>query len=199
MVIEKNEINIDVRNLACPEPVVRVKNALSSEKVSTVTVTTNEMLSVENIKRFAQKMGYSFELKEEGDGDYLLTISKVESQTTNTKNNDEDIVIFISSDKIGEGADELGELLMSTLFKTIEDISIKPSKFIFMNTGVKLTSVNKDTVKSLKKIEESGIEIINCGTCLDFYEIKDKLKIGRVSNFFEILEILTGADRVISL
>lgn len=196
----ENEVKLDVRGLACPEPVVRVKNILSSEDIERVRVRTNEEVTVENIQRFARKMGYEFETKQLTDVDeYEVVVTKSERELDMEQEHKEDIVVFITSDLLGSGDRELGDLLMKTFFKTIDDISTTPAKMVFMNSGVRLTTENEETIKYITEIEEMGVEIINCGTCLDYYQLRDELKVGYISNFYEISEVLFNANRVISL
>jgi selenium metabolism protein YedF len=94
--------------------------------------------------------------------------------------------LFVSSDKIGSGADELGELLMRGFIKTLLEAKSLPRRIIFMNSGVRLAVEGSPSVESLRDLASRGVEVLACGTCLDYYSLKDKLAVGRVSNMFEI-------------
>jgi selenium metabolism protein YedF len=106
--------------------------------------------------------------------------------------------VFISCDKIGSGDDELGSLLMRGFLRTISESGERPARIILMNGGVKLAIEGAVTAPSLKAIADAGTEVLACGTCLDFYKVKDKLAVGRVSNMLEISELLL-AGRTLSI
>lgn len=108
-------------------------------------------------------------------------------------------VIFVNSDKIGHGDEKLGEVLIKTLFYTLTETDTKPETIIFMNNGVKLPVENLEVIEHLKKLEESGVKLLICGTCLDYFKIKDKVKVGIVSNMYEIVENFLSAEKVITL
>jgi selenium metabolism protein YedF len=72
-------------------------------------------------------------------------------------------------------------------------------QMIFMNSGVFLTTEGSDVLESLKTMEESGVEILSCGTCLDYYGLKDKLAVGEVTNMYTAVELLTSAAKAVTL
>ena len=81
--------------------------------------------------------------------------------------------------------------------KTLLDLKPIPSRLIFINSGVRLTTEGSEVLESLKALSEKGVEILSCGTCLDFYHLKEKLKVRVVSNMFDIAQSLMEADRLI--
>lgn len=97
---------------------------------------------------------------------------------------------FIRSEFLGSGADELGRVLMRNFLYTVANHSEVPGGLIFINSGVKLPSVVEEVGESLGQLAEKGVEILACGTCLDYYDLKDQLKYGRVSNIHEIVDRL---------
>lgn len=112
---------------------------------------------------------------------------------------DNDKVIFAASDSIGRGDDELGAVLARAFFNTLCDEEILPATILFMNAGVKLACEGSAVLDSLKKLESLGIEMLSCGTCLDYYGIKDKLIAGSVSNMYEIQGRLLKAKDAVTL
>jgi selenium metabolism protein YedF len=108
-----------------------------------------------------------------------------------------EVVLFVTSDLLGAGDPELGRVLMRAFLKTIGDVDPRPGKAIFANSGVRLTTEGSDLVDDLRRLDESGVEVLSCGTCLDFYGLVEKLRVGRASNMFEIASSLVGADRVV--
>ncbi|MFA5033120.1 MAG: sulfurtransferase-like selenium metabolism protein YedF [bacterium] len=195
---------IDASGLACPQPVILTKKALEGITDGAIEVIVDNKPASENVSRFAKNSGCKVELKE-AQGVYSIKITKgVDSKVSEEKiacNGKEDgrIVVFISSDAVGRGDDELGKILMKAFFPTLKELSPKPYRIIFMNNGVKLVTEGSSHLENLSELEKMGIEILVCGTCLDFFHLKDKLEVGRVSNFFEISETFLKADKVISL
>lgn len=107
-------------------------------------------------------------------------------------------VILVNSDQIGADP-ELGALLMSAFLNTLPQITDKPGKIIFLNTGVNLTTHGSPVLDALGELAQSGVEILSCGTCLDFLEKKDRLKVGKITNMYDTAETLTGPLKVVSL
>jgi selenium metabolism protein YedF len=106
-------------------------------------------------------------------------------------------VIVISGNKMGRGNDELGTVLIKAFLHTVVGQAQKPDVMIFYNTGVKLTVQGSDVLEDLKQLESEGIQILVCGTCLNYFEIKDKLAAGVVSNIYDIVEIMSSAGRLL--
>lgn len=106
-------------------------------------------------------------------------------------------VVLVASDELGRGSPELGRVLIRSLIKTLSNTERKPERMIFVNGGVRLTADGSDLIDDLKAMEESGVELLSCGTCLDYFDLKEKLRAGRASNMQEIVETLTDADRVL--
>ena len=106
-------------------------------------------------------------------------------------------VAAIGSDRMGEGSDELGHILMKSFLFAVTQLDTLPDKMLFYNGGAKLTVEGSECLADLKALEEQGVEIMTCGTCLDFYGLKDKLAVGSVTNMYSIAETLQGAMSVI--
>lgn len=107
-------------------------------------------------------------------------------------------VIVISENKMGRGSDELGTVLMKAFLHTVAGQVKKPDVIIFYNTGVKLTVQGSDVLDDLKQLESEGVQILVCGTCLNYFEIKDKLDAGIVSNMYDIVETMSSAGRLLT-
>jgi len=107
-------------------------------------------------------------------------------------------VVNITSDKMGRGDDDLGGILMQSFVNTLIKLDPIPSKIIFYNSAVTLCIESSPVVDSLKELENKGVELLICGTCADFFDIKDKIGAGTISNMYTILETLNSADRVIT-
>ena len=115
------------------------------------------------------------------------------------KSDTENVVISISNDLMGNGDEELGRVLINGFIYSLTEVEPYPRSIIFFNNGVKLTCEGSKALQNLIHLEQAGVEIISCGTCLDYFELKDKLKVGQISNMYTITETLKNADRVINI
>jgi selenium metabolism protein YedF len=190
-------IELDVRGLTCPEPVLRTRKALDSIDRGTVNVLTDDAACRDNVLRFAQNAGYQANSTTREDSTHLVRIVKTGPDAT--KPGDTGTAVFITSDRIGHGADELGQLLMGLFLRTLSEVPTRPARLILANAGVKLAVEGSTALDHLHNIERIGVKIGVCGTCLDFYGLKDKLRAGAVSNLYEVTEQLLAASKVISL
>jgi len=109
-------------------------------------------------------------------------------------------VILITSDQMGTGDRKLGQILMQAFLNTVWDIGLKPAKIIFINAGVMLTTAEDSSIlETLRLLEKKGIQIFSCGTCLEYYHLKDKLRVGSATNMHDIVNSLFSASRIIQL
>lgn len=188
--------NIDARGLQCPQPVIMTKKALEEIASGEVIIIVDNVTARENISRFAANMNYQHEV-EDKEGCYYIKINKTEA--TDNQNGNNDFVIVITSDKLGVGEDNLGQLLMKTYTYTLTETKPYPKAVIFINSGVKLAVEGSEALENIQKLAELNIEIISCGTCLDYYDIKDKLKAGIIGNMYTIVEYMNNAAKVINI
>lgn len=107
-------------------------------------------------------------------------------------------VIYINSERMGCGDDELGSMLMGTFLSTLGDFVKEISHVLLVNSGVNLVCNGSDKVGMMVMLENAGVEILSCGTCINHFNLKDKVKAGKVSNMFTILQVLTTADTCIT-
>lgn len=201
---------IDNRGQACPQPVINTKRALDAMTSGSVVSIVDNTAAKENVSRLAKTLGCECQI-EEKDGLYYLTITKNASQIMNEAQTDNVVqatviapssttTILVKSNLLGVGAEELGQILMKSFFYTLtQDEQSLPTTVIFLNTGVRLTSEGSQVLAHLQDLAAKGTEILSCGTCLDFYGLKEKLAVGRISNMYEINEKLKSAGKVITL
>jgi selenium metabolism protein YedF len=191
---------IDCRGLTCPRPVIMTKQALDQLKEGEMIVIVDNVSSCNNVERFVQSQGCPVDIKREGQ-DFHLRIQKTGSKDKEkvTPRNEETkrVVVYINSHLLGGGDEILGSFLMKSFLKTLLELETKPSRLILVNSGVQLGAENSKVLESLQSLWEKGVEIVYCGTCIDFYELKGKMKVGVVSNMYDILQSMLEADRVI--
>ncbi len=199
---------LDCRGLNCPEPVLKTKTALSDNPGDDLTVFVDNETARENVMRFMRSRNRL--VKWEKTADYFTVNSSVKSLTELESEADNSVptseklakiepVLFISSDQLGKGSSELGHLLMRNFIYTLTKSERFPQAIILMNSAVKLSINGSPALESLLELQKSGIPILVCGTCLDYYQLKDQQQAGQVSNMYDIADILMAADSVINL
>jgi len=187
---------VDARGLPCPQPVVKTKKALQEIEKGTITVLVDRPEASENVQRFARSRGCQVKVTEK-DGVFHLDVTKGQLAQAEAKKSS--VVVFITSDRLGTGDDRLGEILMKAFLNTIWDNEPKPAKLMFINDGVRLTAEGSEVLDTLKLLEKDGVEIFSCGTCLEYYKLKDDLRVGKVTNMYETVHSLMDAGKVIKI
>jgi selenium metabolism protein YedF len=188
---------VDARGLACPVPVVKAKKAIEAARPGDrVTVLVDGEAPRDNVSRMARAAGCGVEVQPDGTG-YRLQIVVTAAPTPAAGAAAPRVVVYVNSDKLGHGDETLGGILMKAFLQTLKDVSPRPEKAIFVNSGVFLTTEGSPLIPALQALEASGVGVHSCGTCLDYYKRLDKVKVGVVSNMYEIVTLLAGADRVI--
>lgn len=201
-------VNVDAKGLACPMPVIKTKNALEQIESGIVEVVVSDNVPKENVLKFARSVNCKAEIIKEEKDEIVIRISK--ENGTKFDIADEDItcdveipkgkeVIAIMSNRIGSGNDELGAVLIKGFLFTLTESKPLPKSVLFLNGGVELTTKNEATVEHIKKLEDLGVEILSCGTCLDYYGLKEELKVGTVTNMYTIVEEMKAASKVITI
>jgi len=190
--------------MSCPQPVLETKKALEKSGPEGVLVLVDNPGSKENVRRFGESQGYQVDITEE-KGAFRLRLKKAgaakkEPMPEVKKVTGEiDLVVFIESDSIGRGSEELGRILMRSFLHTLGEGEIKPAKIIMVNSGVKLACEGSEVLEDLHHLSRQGTDILSCGTCLDYFGLKTKLQVGRISNMYEILSSLAQAGKVLKM
>jgi selenium metabolism protein YedF len=193
---------VDCRGLSCPEPVIQTKQAL--EKNDRVTIIVDNRAARDNVARFGQSQAGRVTIDEKKDGIYI-TIEKGKQGKPRAKAQSSEIpapgpsVVVIPSDQMGRGEEELGHILIRSFLHALTEVSGRPDIMIFFNTGVKLTVGGSEVLADLQALEKNGVEILICGTCLDYFSLKDKIAVGQVSNMYTIAETMLAAGRLVTV
>ena len=189
--------DLDVRGLACPAPVVSVKRALESAEGG-LRVLLDDGAPRENVRRFAQGRGYAVQ-EEPVENGFVLTLSGAPAPKAKESAGKVGAVLLIGSDRLGDGPEELGRILMLNFIMTLVDCAEAPDRMLFINTGVLLTAEGSEVLEALEALGNRGVEVLSCGICLDFFKKKESLVAGGVTNMFTIAESLLGARSVVRL
>ncbi len=194
---------IDARGKACPTPVIMAKKAISAGE-STFTVLVDNTTAVENLKRLAENQGFDAAAAE-AEGVFSVAFTRTGCAACEEAVNSPlpapggDWAVFVGRDIIGDGDRELGTNLMRMFFYTLSQGEDKPGAVLFMNAGVKLPTLDEQVAEHLKTLSAVGVEILVCGTCLNFYGLTDRLRVGTVSNMYDIVTRMQKAGKVVSL
>lgn len=202
MSTEINQTEIDCRGLACPQPVILTKNALSGSPAE-LTVVVDNLAAKENVTKFASANGYGVSI-EPAEGFYRLrlvagakvvgAISPAESVSATDA-----AVILLTRNTLGSGSEELGTVLMKAFFVSLLELPQQPRAIMLLNSGVYLAAENSPVLAELQELSQRGVSVMVCGTCLDYFSLKEKLAVGSVTNMYSILTELTGPGRAITL
>jgi selenium metabolism protein YedF len=192
--------------MACPQPVVVARKAILEAGVDCVRAVVDQGVSAENIQRMAHGQGWNVQVEQQGE-EYQLTLTRGDGPagpaTEQPRPDPVDakgkpqIVVFVTSDVFGQGDKKLGQILMKAFIKTLKELETPPQRIIFANSGVRLTTEGSDLVEELRLLQQQGVTILSCGTCLDYYGLLDSLQVGTATNMYEIATALVEADRIV--
>jgi selenium metabolism protein YedF len=190
---------IDCKGLQCPIPVVNTKKYFDSIESGECTIIVDNLVAKNNIVKLASGSGYK-SVVEEKEKLYFIKIIKEKCEVMDVEIKEKKkLTLVFSSDKLGVGDDELGDILMKSYIFALSEADTIPDDIIFINGGVKLTSKSSPVLGSLKKLVERGANILVCGVCIDYYDLKDELSVGEISNMYTIVQLMNNADNTIKL
>ncbi len=200
-------ITIDTTGDVCPVPVIKTKKAMEQPGVQELMVIVDNDISMNNVKKMAVSLGAEVTIEKINDTRIQLTIQNHQSKVEESgcaekveetkKEKASKVVVAISSKEMGSGEEELGHILMKGFIFALSQLDELPQTILFYNGGAFLTTNDSECIEDLRMMEQQGVEILTCGTCLDFYGKKDQLGVGNVTNMYNIVDILAKADKVI--
>jgi selenium metabolism protein YedF len=187
---------VDARGLSCPQPVILTKRVMDEKSDEEIITLVDNPTSLENVCKLATSQGYRFTVEEVGSERHIHMIK--ESDTLNVEDASlRNSAILVKSQFFGEGSNELGAILMRSFLYTITESASRISHLIFMNSGVYLSTEGSPVLDHLRELERHGVQIWSCGTCLDYFTLKEKLQVGEVTNMYNATEALLNADKTL--
>ena len=108
-------------------------------------------------------------------------------------------VLVVNSQTLGSGDTELGAMLIASFFRKLVGAENRPEQIVFYNGGVKLLAEGSVALDGLILLAEAGVDLVACGTCVEFFKLRDGLRVGRVGSMQDIVAALSGTDRVITI
>ena len=199
----------DARGMACPLPVVNAKKA--SEEMTnggTLTVLVDNEIAVQNLTKFGNSKGFTVSSEKKAEKDFAVTFqipengapptsAASEAPTCAPDSKKHGLVAVLSANTMGNGEEQLGKILMKSFIFALTKQDQLPETILCYNSGAYLTCEGSDSLEDLKSLEAEGVKILTCGTCLDFYNLKEKLAVGGVTNMYEIVEIMENAGTIV--
>ena len=180
-----NIVRVDAIGDNCPIPVVKAKKAIDALTESAIVeISVDNEIAVQNVTKMLNQKNLESTCEKVAENHYLIKVkcgevveNQAAKEVVTTAEKEEKVVVVLSSDKMGEGDDELGKVLIKGFIYAVTQLDKLPKAVLLYNGGVKLSSEGSDSIEDLKALEEKGVEILSCGTCLNFYNLQDKLKV----------------------
>lgn len=199
-------ITVNAMGDNCPIPVIKTKKAMAEVSGPEVLeVLVDNEIAVQNVSKMAASNGAQVSSEKLGEKEFKVTVVMAGADLTETKEEEvvcmpdkrDNTVVVIASDRMGEGNDALGKVLIKGFLFAVSQLDTLPKKILFYNGGATLTCEGSDSLEDLKNMEAQGVEILTCGTCLDYYGLKEKLAVGSVTNMYVIVESMAEASSII--
>ena len=197
-------ITVDAMGDNCPIPVIKTKKAMDAlTGPETIEVLVDNEIAVQNVTKMATSAGGKVTSEQKAEKEYVVTIEMEgapaadEAEAVCVPDARDNTVVVVSSDRMGSGNDELGKVLIKGFIFAVTQLDTLPKTMLFYNGGATLTTEDSDSLEDLKSLEAQGVEIMTCGTCLDYYGLKDKLAVGTVTNMYSIVETMANAGRIV--
>ncbi|MBU0991476.1 MAG: sulfurtransferase-like selenium metabolism protein YedF [Proteobacteria bacterium] len=196
---------IDARGLACPTPVLQTKAMIDKEDPEMIQITVDNEAARQNVVRFLEFRKFQTTVTTEGNDIKIVgkrgpgTAGQQEADMAGTDRNSSQILVMISSDRMGHGDDDLGQKLMKSFISTLKEMGNELWRIVCVNSGVKLAIEGAESLPHLKELEEKGVSILVCGTCLTHFNLLEKKQVGETTNMLDIITSLQVADHVINL
>ena len=197
---------VDARGMACPLPVVKAKEAANMlNPGDTLVVRVDNEIAVQNLQRFAEHMGFAAAGEKQSETDYTVTMHiggaeqpRQEPEVSCAVDaRKKGMLVVLSANTMGTGDEKLGKALMQAFVFALTKQDVLPETVLCYNTGAYLTCEGADTLEDLKLLESEGVTVLTCGTCLDFYGLKEKLAVGGISNMYDIVERMESATTIV--
>ena len=192
-------ITVNAMGDNCPIPVIKTKKAMAAlTGPETIEVLVDNEIAVQNVTKMASSSGGKVTSEKLGDAEYKVTIEMEGAPAAEGDAEDDNTVVVISSDRMGTGNDELGKVLIKGFIYAVTQLDTLPKKMLFYNGGAKLTCEGSESLEDLKELKSRGVKILTCGTCLNYYELSDKLAVGELTNMIDIDEKMSAASLIVS-
>ncbi len=203
------EKEIDLRGLACPAPVLRLRDVVAAESPPELTALVDNPAARENVSRFLSSQGYIVQsvavgenfhiVAQRGDGEGMASTLSDGTAAFSVDCAAQKILVLIATDRMGKGDDLLGQKLLETYIATLKELGDSLWQLVFVNGGVKFTCTDSPVLSEIKEYEAAGVVVLSCGTCMEHFGLTGKKAVGGLTNMLDIVMAMQYADKVITI
>ena len=188
-------IEVNAMGQACPIPVIMAKKAVRENTgKENISVKVDNEVATQNLSKMAAQLGIGVEVNKISEKEFTVLLKAKDGVNLNPvsvpQTSSGEYAVVINSDQMGSGDEGFGKKLLEGFIYALTEQDVLPKFVVCYNSGVKLTTENEKTVNDLKALASQGCEVLSCGLCLDFYGLKEKLKVGTPTNMYRITEIM---------
>ncbi len=196
-------ITKDCSGLACPKPVLDARDIIAERPGESLEIIVDNEAARQNVARFLESQGYEVSVSVLGQDRFSVKgvpcACAVALSQGREEGRAEKILVFIPSDAIGQGDPELGQRLMLNFISTLDELGSDLWRIVLVNSGVRLSVEGADALDPLKALEQRGVSILVCGTCLEFYDLLQQKGVGETTNMLDIVTSMHLATKVIRI
>ena len=198
-----SEKTLDCRGLACPNPVIRTKELIDRGDLKQLTVLVDNAAAQENVSRFLQRAGFEVSVEPRGDA-AAVTGARGEAGPCQVfveppAEAQRKILVLMGADRLGRGDDVLGAKLIASFISTLKEMGPDLWCVVMVNAGVKLAAAGSEVLAGLQDLEQSGVRLLVCGTCLTYFKLLEAKQAGETTNMLDIVTAMHLADKIITL
>lgn len=222
--MSENLAKIDALGQACPIPIIRTKKALRDH--DTVEITVDTEVSTQNLEKMAKQLNYSYDMTQLAADKFQVTIGKagatpaaapvtpaaavttapaapatnephIESSEAGQIQLSQGYTVVINTNTMGQGDEKLGQTLLKSFVYSLTEQDVLPEYILFYNGGVQLVAEGSDSVEDLQALAAQGVKILSCGVCINYFDLKEKMAVGEITNMFRIVEIMRKSQRLV--
>jgi selenium metabolism protein YedF len=198
-----SKTTLDCRGLACPNPVIRTKELIDRGDVQQLTVLVDNPAAQENVSRFLQRAGFQVSVEPRGDAGAVTGVRTGAGPCQVCEEKPEEglrkILVLLGADRLGRGDDVLGVKLLGNFIATLKEMGPDLWCVVMVNAGVKLAVAGSEVLPGLLGLEQSGVRVLVCGTCLTHFQLLEAKQVGETTNMLDIVTAMQLADKVITL
>lgn len=223
--MSENLAKIDALGQACPIPIIRTKKALRDHNEVEILVDTD--VSTQNLEKMAKQLNYQYAMKQLAPDQFQVNIAKagtttatapatpaatvtastptdgdadqphIESSEVGQIRLSQGYTVVINTNTMGQGDEKLGQTLLKSFVYSLTEQDVLPEYILFYNGGVQLVAEGSDSVEDLQALAAQGVKILSCGVCINYFDLKEKMAVGEITNMFRIVEIMRKSQRLV--
>lgn len=197
------EKQLDCRGLACPNPVIKTKEIIDQGDLQQLTVLVDNAAAQENVSRFLQRAGFEVRVEEREGTFTVIGFRKAAGacgiMVPEAEGAPKKILVLMGCNTLGRGDDFLGGKLIASFIATLKEMGPELWCVVMLNNGVKLAVAGSEVLPGLRDLEQAGVRLLVCGTCLNHFQLLEAKQVGETTNMLDIVTAMQLADKIITL